>query len=174
MTDASSVAAPHAGRGLAFVAYFLLLAAIPTGGVGALLGVVLAYAGRDGAAPLIRSHHRFQIRIFWIGLALLAAAFALGVGAWLGWFHHALQPAPFIPHSPDAQTVAFRPGLQPAFVYSWSYSTDPGRAAVPPRIRLEGYAAVASFVASGLWSILAPLWGLMRLASGRFIGQSAL
>jgi hypothetical protein len=159
---------------MAFLGYFLLLGALPSLGSSALIALVLAYARRDGAVSFIRSHHRFQIRIFWVGLALTVAAIALGASAWLS----AGEPAPpplHIPHSPDAQTVAFHPageGAEPrsAVFYSWSYGFDRG---VGVRAVLEGYAAMFSIAMAGLWSIAAPLWGLLRLASGRPIGHSA-
>ena len=66
-----SYAAPPSpfARGMAYFAYFLLLAAVPTFGSSALIGLIVAYARRDGAGPLLRSHHQFQIRIFWISVA---------------------------------------------------------------------------------------------------------
>jgi len=33
-----------------------------------LVGVIMAYVNRDGAAPWAQTHYRFQIRTFWIGL----------------------------------------------------------------------------------------------------------
>ena len=178
-------AVPHAptlpspfARGMAFLAYFLLLGAVPTFGTSAVIGLIVAYARRDGSTSLIRSHHRFQIRIFWISLALTVAAMALGASAWL----HALQsplsaPPIHIEPSPDAQAVVFRADegtayLQPAAVYSWNYSFGQGLE-FDTRARIEGYAAMISMALAGLWSIAAPLWGLVRLASDRPIGHSA-
>lgn len=172
-SPASAVPPTPFARGMVFLGYCLLLGALPTFGSSALIALVLAYARRDGATPLIRSHHRFQIRIFWVGLALTVAAIALGASAWFS----AGEPVPppmHIPRSPDAQTVAFHPAgddaaLAPAAVYSWSYGfeRDVGMRAV-----LEGYASLLSMVMAGLWSIAAPLWGLVRLASDRPIGHS--
>src|SRR4051812_33502526 len=68
-------------RGMAFIIYGLLFLALPTLGSSAVVALILAYARRDGALPLIKSHHRFQIRIFWIGLAMGAAAVALAFSA---------------------------------------------------------------------------------------------
>ena len=78
--DASPAPSPLA-RGVAFVVYGLLFLAAPTLGSSGVVALILAYACRDGAAPLIKSHHRFQIRIFWIGLAMGAAAIALAFSA---------------------------------------------------------------------------------------------
>jgi hypothetical protein len=169
-------------RGMAFAAYFLLLGALPTFGTSAVLALVVAYGRRDGATPLIRSHHQFQIRIFWIGLALAVAALALGAGAWIDAWNHPVPPHHFrIERSPDAQTIAYYPGAyhpgaagpraEPAEFYSWSYHS-PG-AAVGVRALLEGYGAMIAILFAGLWGILTPLWGAARLASGRPIGHSA-
>jgi len=51
---------------LAFGVYLLYLAGyffvIP-----ALIGVIIAHAMADDSEPMLRSHHQFQIRTFWIG-----------------------------------------------------------------------------------------------------------
>jgi hypothetical protein len=164
-------------RGMAFAAYFLLLAALPTAGSSAILGLIIAYARRDGASPLIRSHHQFQIRIFWIGLALVVAALALGASALVDTWRLPIEPHHFqIERSPDAQTIAYHPRLRgahlrPAAFYSWSYQSS--GSPVGLRARLEGYAAMATILIAGLWGIVTPLWGAARLASGRPIGHSA-
>jgi hypothetical protein len=164
-------------RGMAFAAYFLLLGALPTFGTSAVLALVVAYARRDGSTPLIRSHHQFQIRIFWIGLALAVAALALGAGAWIDAWNHPVTPHHFhIERSPDARTIAYHPGAadmpaEPAAFYSWSYRS-PGPA-IGSRALLEGYAAMIAILFAGLWGIVTPLWGAARLASGRPIGHSA-
>jgi uncharacterized membrane protein len=161
-------------RAMAFAAYFLLLAALPTFGFGAVLGLIIAYARRDASTPLIRSHHRFQIRIFWVGVALAAAALALGASAGIdAWRAPAPRPL-HIQRSPDAQTIAYRPGDEPrrpkpAAFYHWSYES-PG---MPQRAILEGYAAMATVAVAGLWGIFTPLWGAARLASRRPMGHSA-
>jgi hypothetical protein len=174
----ASIALPSPfARAMAFLAYFLLLGALPTFGSSALLALVLAYARRDGSTPLIRSHHQFQIRVFWIGLALTVAAVALAASAWIDTMRPAPQPF-HIPRSPDAQLIAFHPGrqdlhAQPAAFYSWSYGVAHAHAqGIRTRALLEGYGAMVSVAFAGLWGILAPLWGLVRLASGRPMGHS--
>jgi hypothetical protein len=165
-------------RGMAFAAYFLLLAALPTAGTGAILALIIAYARRDGSTPLIRSHHQFQIRIFWIGVALTVAALALGASAWFDAWRAPLTPHHFhIEQSPDAHTIAYHPGaddayLQPVRIYSW-WGYDSPSPAAGLRARLESYAAMATILVAGLWSILTPLWGAARLASDRPIGHRA-
>src|SRR6266852_3990011 len=41
-------------------------------GISALMGLIIAYVKADDADPMLRSHYRFQIRTFWIGLLYLA------------------------------------------------------------------------------------------------------
>ena len=91
----TSLPAAQPGRSAAFLVYVLYLLSIPSFAVFALVGVIVALAGRDGASPLARSHLDDQIRIwfvaFWwtIGLALLALigwlTLVILVGAVLIW-----------------------------------------------------------------------------------------
>lgn len=49
------------------IIYILYLVGLATG-ITALVGVVLAYVKRDEGPEWLRTHYRFQIRTFWIGL----------------------------------------------------------------------------------------------------------
>jgi uncharacterized membrane protein len=60
--------------GLALVVYILYLVGFFTG-VSAIVGLIIAWTQIARADPVSRSHFRFQIRTFWIGLLY----FALGV-----------------------------------------------------------------------------------------------
>ncbi len=72
------MADPQAGRGAAFLVYVLYLLSIPSAAIFALIGVIVALSGRDGASPMARSHLDDQIRVwmiaFWWGVFLAAAA----------------------------------------------------------------------------------------------------
>ena len=46
-------------------------------GISALIGLIIAYVKIDDADPMLRSHYRFQIRTFWIGLLYLAVGIPL-------------------------------------------------------------------------------------------------
>lgn len=161
-------------RAMAYLGYALLLAAPPTLGTAAILAAVLAYALNDGAAPLIRSHHRFQIRIFWSSLALYAAAGALALSALMDGVR-APGPGPRFEASPEAHTIAWRPNspptLEPAQWDGFHYSLRLGRWRWSRRARLEGFGASVLLGAALIWSIGAPIWGAARLASGRPIGH---
>jgi uncharacterized membrane protein len=77
MSD-TSISSNDAGRMTAMAAYILYLLSIPSAGVFALIGVIVAYVGRDGAGPLARSHLNEAIRIWWV-------AFGWGVACVLGY-----------------------------------------------------------------------------------------
>lgn len=65
-----------AGRGGAFIVYALYLLSIPSAAIFALIGVIVAYASRDGAGPLARSHLDHAIKMWW-------TAFWWVVGGWI-------------------------------------------------------------------------------------------
>lgn len=180
--DATYAATPPApspfARGMAFLIYGLLFMAIPTLGSSAFVALILAYARRDGAAPLIRSHHRFQIRIFWIGLALGAAAIALAFSAMMD--AGPSLPAPVhVPRSPHAQLVSYRvdepvpPREEQADLPAFRYHFTTRALNWRTRSMLEVSASGLLFVFACLWGFIAPLYGAARLASGRPMGHSA-
>jgi uncharacterized membrane protein len=60
-------------------------------GISALVGVIIAHVKIDEADPMLRSHYRFQIRTFWIGLLYLVigvplCAVLIGVPILFWWF----------------------------------------------------------------------------------------
>ena len=59
------------------VAVYLLYGVGYCTGISALIGAIIAHMKADDADPLLRSHYRFQIRTFWIGLLYLAIGFPL-------------------------------------------------------------------------------------------------
>ncbi|HEY8574635.1 hypothetical protein [Phenylobacterium sp.] len=72
---------------LAMLGYGLLFLSVFFAGLTALVAVVIAYSQKDAAPKRIRSHFNFQIRMFWIALALTlgaAACASAGVVAGLG------------------------------------------------------------------------------------------
>ena len=74
LEDAGRARQGETARNLALVNYGLLFAAIFFAGVPALIAVIIAYVQRDEAPARIRSHHDYQIRIFWVAFALTLAA----------------------------------------------------------------------------------------------------
>lgn len=141
-------------RTIAFVNYGLLFAGIFFAGVPAVIAVVIAYAQRDTATALIRSHHNFQIRIFWIAFAITLTAGICFLGAIVN---------------------LVRVLVELAHLQSWNgfegvridLSQLPLDAAmVGLLLGSLGLTALAA-----LWLTAAPAFGLIRLASDRPIGQ---
>lgn len=59
--------APGSGENVAKIVYILYLAALLLG-VTAVVGVVMAYVYQGDAPDWLKTHYRFQIRTFWLGL----------------------------------------------------------------------------------------------------------
>lgn len=62
-------------RGLAAIVYILYLIGFLTG-VSAVVGLIIASMWVERAEPVSRSHFRFQVRTFWIGLVCLVVGIA--------------------------------------------------------------------------------------------------
>jgi len=75
--------APEPGRSSAFIVYVLYLLSIPSAAIFALLGVIVALAGRDGSGPLARSHLEYQTRIWFTAFWWTIALAILGVIGWI-------------------------------------------------------------------------------------------
>lgn len=76
MTQPYPIATPEPGRSAAFVTYVLYLLSIPSAGILALIGVIVAYAARDEARGAARGHLEHQIDFWWV-----AFWWAVGIGA---------------------------------------------------------------------------------------------
>jgi uncharacterized membrane protein len=75
---------------LALAVYVLYLVGFFTA-ITALVGVVIAYVQIDKADDMLRTHYRFQIRTFWIGLlyvviGALSVIIIVGIFILLWWF----------------------------------------------------------------------------------------
>lgn len=155
MSDAVSrgpaATASSEDRILTVLVYVLLFVTPFFAGVTALIGVVLAYVRRPAAEALCRSHYAFQIRVFWIVFAVLAAA---AIAAFTG-------AGVLISHFFDV-TVRSGAGLD-----GWDVSFGDGG---PSHLNVAGLVMlILSFVlgtAGLLWTMLASVFGLARLLSG--------
>ncbi|MBR7620096.1 hypothetical protein JKL49_11935 [Phenylobacterium sp. 20VBR1] len=156
MTDQLMGRGPEAARNLALVNYGLLFAAIFFAGVPALIAVIIAYSQRDEAPPALRSHHDFQIKIFWVAFALTMAAGACGLGALI---------------SGVGELMEF------TRVNGWdgfsNINIDLSRMVIDGRIVSLLVAAVVLSLLAGLWLIAAPAIGFIRLVSARGIGLTS-
>jgi uncharacterized membrane protein len=65
MSESQTFFGAERGRGTAFVVYVLYLMSIPSAGILALLGLIVAYVGRAEATGVARSHIEDQIRVWW-------------------------------------------------------------------------------------------------------------
>lgn len=156
MTDQLMGRGPEAARNLALVNYGLLFASIFFAGIPALIAVIIAYSQRDEAPVAIRSHHDFQIRIFWVAFGLTMAAGACGLGALI---------------SGVGELLEF------TRINGWDgFSTiniDLSRMVLDGRIVSLLVAAVVLSLLAGLWLIAAPAIGFIRLVSARGIGLTS-
>ena len=134
-------------RTLAMINYGLLLASLAFAGLPAIAALLIAYFQRPESPPPIRGHLTFQIRIFWIGftLSLAAALCLLGVLVIIG-----TSVISSAAHTGVA-VEAFNPG--------------------PLGMGLLA-AALICICLTVLWTIGACVFGIIRLAGGRGIGQS--
>ncbi len=164
MTDITSPAPSaqerieDADRTIGIVNYVLLIVAPLTSGLTALAAVILAYVRRNDADSMTRSHYGFQIRIFWIAIALFVAGILCTIAA-IGF--GVLDAVGTIGGADglDAWDVA---GLEekdirinPAPLFGW------------------GSVAALAFAAHFIWTFVASLFGLVKLASQKGIGRTA-
>jgi len=56
-------------RTMPMVVYALYFGGFLTGGLTAIVGLIIAYAQQASAGPVSHSHYTFLIRTFWLGLA---------------------------------------------------------------------------------------------------------
>ncbi len=70
--------AAHSSEGTAKIIYILYLVGIIVGLTG-IVGVVMAYVNRADAPAWLKTHYRFQIRTFWIGLIYIVVGSLLSI-----------------------------------------------------------------------------------------------
>lgn len=141
---------------LALVGYGMLFISVFTFWVPALVAAGLAFAYRRGADPFASGHFRFQLKIFWIWLAL----FVLAVAAFVAAGGFAL----------GAVWSTIAPGFDGLM---WSWPDTVGAAAASAGLSAVGLTAggLALLFASSAWLVVASLWGGWRLVNDRPIGQ---
>ena len=155
----SSGAPPHSSsedRSLTFVVYALLFVAPFVAWLTALVAVVIAYVRRGMASPLERTHYAFQIRIFWVMIVLVAlgvVAFASGIGIVL---YDLFQSATNSGQGWDAWQVA---------------SVDEKDMHFHPISIVLVVVGVLIWLGAGLWTIIASIVGMARLAGEAPMGR---
>lgn len=148
--------AGESARNLAMINYGLLFASVFFAGLPALIAVIIAYSQRDEAPLELRSHHDFQIRIFWVGLALTLLAAASVLGAAIGLVGELFEA------SRDEGWTSLGDLRIEVAKLSFDGAT----------VLMGGLAAIFSFLAC-LWLAAAPAVGFIRLASAQGMGHSA-
>lgn len=152
--EASAGRGSETARNIALVNYGLLFAAVFFAGVPALIAVIIAYAQRDEASPILRSHYSFQIRTFWVAFALTLSAGVCFLGA--------------IVNGVGALLEFTRR-------YGWdSFDTihiDLSRLAIDGTMAGLVIASIILTFLGAVWLIAAPAFGFIRLASERGIGH---
>ena len=139
---------------VALAGYVLLFISVFMFGVPALATMALAYAHKNDSHLLVRSHYRFQLRIFWT--AILFALLAIG---------SAITAGGMAITSLVDFTRAHLPGvgaaMDQAHVGSWSGQIS----------GLLLVAAVTLGVLGVVWTLVASLFGFLRLVGNRPIGH---
>ena len=140
---------------LALGGYILLLASVFFVGAPAFVAAVIAYVRRPGAPALAHSHYGFQLLIFWVGFALCLAAGVAGLAGVLTGL---------------GEVVGLPPRL---------FDTDGELHIQLSTMAVDGKAAallacsIVLLLAATLWLLIASVVGLIRLASGRAMRNSA-
>ena len=143
-------------RNLAFINYGLLFASVFFAGVPALIAAIIAYSQQDEAPQTIRSHYKFQIRVFWVAFCLALAAGVSFLGVMIRVASEVLQ-----------------------FTQVPGWDVHDNVKLDLSNVTLDGtlialLASSALFSAlGGIWLVLAPALGFVRLASERGMGHSA-
>lgn len=146
----------ESARNLAFINYGLLFASIFFAGVPALIAAIIAYSQQDEAPSTVRSHYKFQIRIFWV-------AFALALAAGISFLGVVVRVA----------SEVFQFTRIPGWDVHDNVKLDLSNVTVDGTlVALLGLSALFSAL-GGVWLILAPGFGFVRLASERGMGHSA-
>ena len=139
---------------VALAGYVLLFISVFMFGVPALATMALAYAHKNDSHLLVRSHYRFQLRIFWT--AVLFALLAIGSAVTAG----GLAVTKLIQFIRD-QLPGVGAAMDQAHVSSWS-----GQIA-----GILVIAAVTLGLLAVVWTLIASVFGFLRLISNRPIGH---
>jgi uncharacterized membrane protein len=158
MSIASNYAGERASadvdRNLALLGYGLLFFAIFFAGIPALIAVAIAYTRSRDAGCTVRSHHKFQIYIFWVGFALTALAALSGLAAVVSIVIQTISSAMHTQLN-GLEVVSYRPVRFSGAVAAFSVAT------------------VTLGVLTGLWLLVTSSYGFIQLATHRAIRQTA-
>lgn len=163
MTEFSTASSIHsdaprdesADRNLAYLVYGLLFFSLFFAGAPALVALVIAYSRRSDVSPLIASHHRFQITIFWVALVIgLVGGISLlaSIGTLIANIVHSVS---------DGGSISLN-----------TFSLEVKDVHMPVATVTFAAIALIATLLTGFWMVLASMFGALRLASGLRMGQS--
>lgn len=141
-------------RLIAFIGYVLLFLGVFTFGVPSVVALALALAHGHDSHPVLRTHYRHQVRIFWMGafciIGAVIAGFA-GSGVWLaaavGWAERM--------SGVSTETLGVTRAGQQAWIGGIMLATS-----------------VTLVLFGAAWTLLQSLFGFLRLAGNRPIGHT--
>ena len=139
---------------VALAGYVLLFISVFMFGVPALATMALAYAHKNDSHLLVRSHYRFQLRIFWT--AVLFVLLAIGSAVTAG----GLAVTKLVEFARD-HLPGVGAAMDQAHVGSWSAQVA----------GLLVVAAVTLGMLAVIWTLVASLFGFLRLVANRPIGH---
>lgn len=149
----------EAERNLALLAYGLLGVSIFFAGITALAAIIIAYVLHDAATEALSRHFRFQIRIFWVGVAFVVVTVIAGLVALLGAAGNLL-------HSAAPEDVV-------RTVDVLGREIDLSGLRMTPLVITAAGVSVSSAVLGALWMVVASAIGFIQLATSKHIGQTA-
>lgn len=138
-----------ADRGIAFAAYGLLAASVFTAGITGVAAVILAYAARGQVSPGVKRHLNAVIGMFWVLLALWVVCIGTGLAA-------AIREVDDLAHGSAVYMSKLR---------ILGATIDVSRWRLLPEVLGLVVTALATGVAGVLWSLVAPIIGVIRLAT---------
>ncbi len=147
-------------RNMALLAYGLMGVSIFFAGVTALAAVVIAYVLQNATTEDLSRHFRFQIRIFWVGVACLVVAAISAIVAGLGAAGNLLHSAP--------------PSDLIGRIEVWGFEADLSGLRITPLVIIALSVSAAAAFFGGLWAMIASAIGFIRLATSPGMGQIAL
>ena len=158
MTKPAGAIRTEAERNLALLAYGLLGISMFFAGITALVAVIIAYALQSAATEELSRHFRFQVRIFWIGLACVVLTALAGVMAALGAAGNLLHAAP---PSDLVRTIEL-----------FGHQMDLSQLRITPLVITAAAVSAGSAILGMLWMVLASAGGFIRLATSRHMGET--
>ena len=138
-----------ADRTIAFAGYGLLAASVFTAGLTGLAGAILAYVSRSQVSPGVRRHLNAQIGIFWVALVLFLISLTAGIAA-------TVIEIDDLRNGSHVYLAKLR-------ILAWTIDVSAWRL-VPEVVGLVIASAVVGLL-GGLWTLVGPLIGVIRLAT---------